>query len=134
MILEPTPRLDFLGFTVDTVSMELRLPRNNLKIDSHGGVEVLGGGVCIWAGLGQINRKNERDHASDSPSPLFFRHLQRDLARTLDESCENYDTHLMLSRDSREKLQWWKSVLQKWNGKSLLSKEADLITNSNAPL
>ena len=80
--------------------------------------------------IGRMNATTQVIH----PAPLFFRHLQRDLARALDESCQNYDTRLMLSRDSREELDWWKSRLQKWNGKSLLSKEADLMIDSDASL
>ena len=68
------------------------------------------------------------------PAPLFYRHLQRDLARALHASHQNYDTQLVLSQDSREELEWWDSKLQNWNRRSLLHREVDLIIDSDASL
>ena len=127
VILEPTQRLEFLEFTVDTVSMELYLPGNKFKKIRTDAPEVLGMESVSAQALARLLGRMTVTPQVIRLAPLFFRHLQRDLACVLDESCRNYDTHLMLSRDSREELEWWKSRLQNWNGKLLLRKEADLI-------
>ena len=60
------------------------------------------------------------------PATLFYCHVQRDLARALDMSHQNYDWELVLSQDSREELEWWDS--------KLLDREFDLTIDSNALL
>jgi hypothetical protein len=41
------------------------------------------------------------------PAPLFYRHLQMDLAKALRAADQDYETTLTLSQNSREKLSGW---------------------------
>ena len=134
VILEPTRKLDFLGFTVDTVSMELRLPGDKLKKIRAEARKIWGAESVSGRALARLIGRMNATTQVIPPAALFYRHLQRDLARALDESQQNYDTQLRLSRDSREELEWWNSKLQNWNGKSLLDKEVNLVIDSDASL
>ena len=127
VILEPTQRLDFLGFTVDTNSMELRLPNEKLKNIRAEARKIRGAEPVSGRTVARLIGKMNATTQVIPPAPLFYRHLQRDLSRALDESQQNYDTRLILSQDSREELEWWNSKLQNWNGKSLMKRKVDLI-------
>ena len=61
------------------------------------------------------------------PAPLFYRHLQMALSEALNINSQCYETQVSLSPYSREELKWWDNHMVKWNGKSLLSKEIDMI-------
>ena len=68
------------------------------------------------------------------PAPLLYRHLQMALSEALNSNCQCYETQVSLSRYIREELKWWDNHMVKWNGKSLLSKEIDMIIDSDASL
>ena len=68
------------------------------------------------------------------PVPLFYRQLQRDLSVALERAHQSYDAPCKLSPGSREELDWWISHLERWNGKSLLSHQADMTIESDASL
>uniref|UniRef100_A0A1X7TZ51 Uncharacterized protein n=1 Tax=Amphimedon queenslandica TaxID=400682 RepID=A0A1X7TZ51_AMPQE len=66
------------------------------------------------------------------PAPLFYRSLQMDLTVALRDASQDYKAELTLSPDSREELIWWDSQMIKWNGKTVLATEPDLIIESDA--
>ena len=68
------------------------------------------------------------------PAPLFYRHLQMALSATLNQHSQCYEAHVPLTMECREELMWWNTHMIKWNGKSLLKKEVDMIIDSDASL
>ena len=68
------------------------------------------------------------------PAPLFYCHLQMALSEALNSNSLCYETQISFSPYSREELKWWDNHMVKWNGKSLLSKEIDMIIDSDASL
>ena len=69
--------------------------------------------------------------AAPAPAPLFYRHLQMRLTETLEQSSQNYDLFLTLSRLEREELEWWDSHMCRGNGKTLIKRELDLTIESD---
>ena len=68
------------------------------------------------------------------PAPLFYRSLQMALSNTLETHSQNYEGLVMLLPDSLEELQWWDTEMSKWNGKTLLKREVDMVIDSDASL
>ena len=68
VILAPTQKLEFLGFGVDTVAMELRLPGDKLKKIRAEARKFLGTGSVIGAGPSPTNRHDEHGGTSDPTS------------------------------------------------------------------
>ena len=66
------------------------------------------------------------------PAPLFYRHLQMDLAEALRASNQDYESTLTLGSDSKEELIWWDNQMINWNGKTILSVEPDMVIESDA--
>ena len=115
--MEPTQTIEFLGFRVNTITLELTLPE--------------AGQVSARALSRLIGRMSAANQVIP-PAPLFYRHLQMDLATALRAGGQNYETTLKLSQESREELTWWDTRMIKWNGKTVLSAEPDLTIESDA--
>ena len=131
-ILEPTHSLEFVGFTVNTVMMELSLPAVKLKKILAESQKLLEAGkvsACILLRL--IGKMNAADQVIP-PAPLFYRNLQMDLTAALRASDQDYESSLTLSLDSKGELAWWDTRMSKWNGKSILMTEPELVMKSDA--
>ena len=86
----------------------------------------------ISSGCSTPDRENERYCPSHiSPAPLFY---WRDLTNTLSRINQDYETYVSLSQSSLEEPNWWDTRMARWNGKTVLQKEIDLIIDSNASL
>ena len=66
------------------------------------------------------------------PAPLFYRHLQIDLARALHTSDQNYNAQTQISPTGMEELWWWDCHMRKWNGRTLLKREIDMVIELDA--
>ena len=55
-----------------------------------------------------------------------------DLAAALRTSGQDYEVLLDLSADSKEELIWWDTHMIKWNGKTMLLVEPDMVIESDA--
>ena len=105
-LLQPTQLLEFLGVMVDTLAIELKLPREKMKK------------MCAEAGkllqeefisarslsclLGKINATSQVIPAA----PLFYCHLQMQLTNTLESSLQDYEAQVVLFQDCIEELNW----------------------------
>ena len=133
-VLEPDNTIEFLGLTINTKSMILSLPAGKLK-KIRAEARKMGKQAAVSARelsrlLGKMNAA-----ASVIPiAPLFCRNLQMNLTEALNASDQSYETQVRLSPESREELQWWNTQMRKWNGKTLLRREIDLVIDSDASL
>ena len=132
-VLEPAQTMEFLGRTVDTVAMELRLPLGKMKkICAESRAMARTDQVSARA-LARLVGKMNATVWVIPPAPLFYRHLQMALSTTLNRSSHSYEVQVPLSQNCREELMWWDNHMIEWNGKSFLSKEIDLTIDSDAP-
>ena len=133
-VLQPSQSLVFLGFTVDTTPRwssayhRTKSRKSERKLENCWG-RSLSPPTHFHDFLGKMNATTE----VIPPAPLFFRHLQMDLAAALRAAAQDYETQLSLSPASREELIWWDTQMAKWNGKSVLIKDQpDLTIDSDA--
>ena len=118
----PKTCLTFLGFELDSVALEIRLPQEKLtRLQS-----------CVeeWRQKKYCKRKDleslvgQLQHATHvvQPGKSFLRHMHRD---TKD------DHHIRLTKKFKADLEWWHAFLFPWNGVSMLthSKLGDIETN-----
>ena len=66
------------------------------------------------------------------PAPLFYRHLQMKLSVALNKGLQDYETQLTLDQECKNELRWWDKHMCRWKGKILLSRETDLVIDSDA--
>lgn len=105
--------LDFLGFIIDTTSMEIRLP--DMKLSR---IKQL---IYSWRSKKSCTKRTllsligNLQHASSvvRPGRTF-------LCRMIDRQV-HMDGHLRLNAEFRADLRWWATFLDMWNGVSVIS-------------
>ena len=132
-VRDPSQRLEFLGMTVDSRSMELEVPWQKLKklraeATALSKAPTTPTARVVSRLLGKFNAVAQ----AIAPAPLYCRALQADLAKALHRGDQSYESHCPLSRQAREDLSWWADHAQEWNGKSLLRRDPDLTIESDA--
>ena len=128
-VLEPTQRLEYLGFLIDTVEMKFFLPEMKiLKIQNLAekflSEQISARQLASLLGLLQATLP------AITIAPLYFQNLQRDLSKALNssEGKQSYRTVVVLSMESRGELLWWKTWLPFHNRKNILGpKEQETI-------
>lgn len=119
-VLDPTQRLEHLGFVLNTQSMTAALPLKKLR-DIRRSIKQV---------LDKPNRQTPRVVHSLTmriqaatfaifPARLYTRHLLYYKNQVVKNETD-WDRPRPLDHSSLEELQWWYQNLQKWNGRSLL--------------
>ena len=96
-VLNPAQVMEFLGFTVDTVQMELKLPVDKIKkirVESRAILieEQVSGRAVVRLATSQVI----------PPDPLFYRHLQMAMSPTLNQHSQCYEAMVSLTMECRE--------------------------------
>ena len=133
-VLEPAQVMEFLGFTVDTVHMELKLPLEKIKKIRAESRSMVREDQVSGRALARLVGKMNATSQVIPPAPLLYRHLQMALSATLNQHSQCYEAMVPLTTECREELMWWDTHMINWNGKSLLKKEVDMIIDSDASL
>ena len=105
--LRPTQDLEFLGMVVNTVNMTLKVPGEKLKKIRKEAQSLLKKGKVTARMVSRIIGKMSAMAQAIPPAPLFFRSLQRDLARGLEKGDQCYEAPCHLSQHSSKELEWW---------------------------
>jgi hypothetical protein len=105
--LEPTQTIEFLGFTVSSLSQELSLPNGKIKKIRAETWALLGNRQVSIRKLSQLLGKLQAATGTIPLAPLFSHKLQRALKWGLDQSGQDYSMQLALSEEEGEELQWW---------------------------
>ena len=120
-VLNPTLTLEYTGYNLDSVKMELSLPRD--KVDKI---------VNVCKSLRSQHTATVREAArvigklvvtsrAVLPAPLHYRNLQMTQIKALVENGHNYDSNLTVTDQCKEELSWWIQNVTVWNGKSMIS-------------
>lgn len=131
-VTTPTQIIDFFGLIIDSKKFKVFLPRD--KIDKiKNAAESLLQENCISirevaAFIGLIV------HAFNAISigPLYYRSLERDKVRALNENDDNYDGNINLSDQSKEEIVWWIENIDIKNGKPICLLPIDFWIESDA--
>ena len=97
-VLEPAQVREFLGLSVDTVAMELRLPLDKIKKIRTESRAMMRAKQVSGRALARLVGKMNAASQVIPPAPLFFRHLQMTLADTLNQHHQCYDAQVSLSQ------------------------------------
>ena len=120
-VLQPTQTLEFLGFDVNTFSMELSLPTGKLKKDPGKVLEATGGDANIRPCPLQTNWQDKCCQSSYSTSTSVLQIPTDGSDGGFEEGGSEFDTRLCLSENSKEELAWWDTQMVCWNRKTILT-------------
>lgn len=56
------------------------------------------------------------------------------LTSTLERNSQRYEAQVLLTQNCLEELEWWNTKMSRWNGKTFLKWDIDLVIDSNASL
>lgn len=130
---EPVQEIEFLGYTVNSINMELKLPGSKIKkIKSESRALLQTPQPSALAVSRLLGKMTHAAHAMKA-APLFYRHLQECLRRSLQKGeDQDYSQSCPLSVQAKEELEWWVEHLQDWDGRSILRPEPDLTIETDA--
>ena len=126
----PTRELEFLGFTINSQTMEIKLPGEKLKRTRAEAQHLQTANnptaqMLSWF-LGKLNAATN----AIPPAPLFYRNLQKSLTR----GGQNHSTRVHLNPEAQEEFQWWEEHLSRWNGRSLITHKPALTMDTDVSL
>ena len=133
-ILTPCQQIEFLGMTVNSQSMELKLPGEKIKKIRTEARHLLATPNAPARSLAQFLGKLNATSPALQMAPLFCRSLQMCLRQTLSANSQDYQSTITLSPQATEDLQWWEHHLTSWNGRSLISPAPMIVIDSDASL
>ena len=113
-VLIPDQAIEFLGLTVDSISMELRLPPAKIKqirAETHQIMRMTEStSTCTLACLlGKMNPIV----CVIPPALFFYRNLQMALTNTLEDHSQDYESLVTLPPANLEELEWWNTQIAK---------------------
>ena len=122
-ILEPTQILDFLGFTVSSTELELRLPSEKIRKIRADTQKIIKSTQVEARKLSKLLGKLSAATRAIPLAPLFYCNLQMALGQSLDRSGQSYAEHLHVTQPMKEELEleWWVAHLSAWNGKTMVA-------------
>ena len=129
---EPTQSLIFLGFLINSVQMEISLPREKVSQAIQEAQNLLRSGPASARQLAHLIGVFTSTLPTILPAPLNYRGLQNLKHQILKRG--GYDAILQLSDEAREDLVWWTENLPLVNGQPLVREQPSLQIESNTSL
>jgi len=133
-ILNPAQVMEFLGLSVDSLAMKIRLPPIKIKQIRAEACKLVKRDAVPARMLVQLLGKMNATNCVLPPGPLFYRHLQMALTSTLEQSSQCYEAQVRLTQECIEELEWWDNNMCRWNGKTVIQRDIDLVIDSNTSL
>ena len=103
--------IDFLGFMVDSVKQELRLPTEKIKKIRAEARKLSASTSTMARKLSQFLGKLNAATRAVPVAPLFYHNLQAALGRALTTGAQDHSVSVEITPNMREELQWWEDHL-----------------------
>ena len=132
-VLSPAQRIQFLGFTVNSVEMSISLPREKVTKISQACRAMLRQPSTTVQELSRMIGCLTATVWAVIPAPLCYLQLQR-LKNEAFRTSHSYSTRVILEPGARQDLKWWRDHLNEWNGKAVLPQAPDMFMKMDASL
>ena len=133
LVLVPTHVTEFLGFTVNSETMTLSLPKDKVIKIKQNCLDLVSRQSVSARDLAQLIGRLTATNQAVLPSPLHYRSLQILKTKAL-HAGGSYDHQVQLDEESKQELIWWSSKLSMWNGKALVRPHPNIVIKSDASL
>ena len=129
--LDPSQEIEFLGFTVNSKRIELKLPGEKIKKIRAEAGRVLQSDTVSALTLSRLIWKMNAATQAIPMAPLHYRNLQTCLREALQED-QSYASTTVLTKEAREELESWRDHFTQWNGRSLIAHNSSLTIETDA--
>ena len=127
----PAQEMVFLGFLLDSTSMEMRVPATKIqKLRRECRTHLQSSRVSVRV-LSSLIGKMVACAPGMMLAPLQYRHLQQLKIQSL-RQWASYNRIVNLTPEARNEILWWATHLDSWNGRSLMVPPARLTIFSDA--
>ena len=130
--LQPTQKVEYLGFMLDTNALTLSLSETKLEDLRNDCREAIGKKKTTVRELARLIGKLTATKLAVLPAPLHVRQLQMHKIKVLLNSSQSYESTIELTPQCKAELTWWIEHLQRWNGRALITPAPDLTITSDA--
>ena len=132
--LVPETRVEFLGFVLDSIRMELFLPEKKKEDILQRIQNLLMSRQILVRQISSMVGLMQSAKWAVMPAVIYYRFLQRDLNSALEETGRDYDSLIMLSQEARQELKMWLTNLEMWHGRAMVMSRPSLIIQTDASL
>jgi hypothetical protein len=129
--LDPTQRIDHLGFRIDTAKMTLSVPRPKVRDLRREAEKMIKAGTIQLRRLAAFIGKAIAMTVAVFPARLRTRNLIQVQNAALAKKCKWTDP-VTLNSAALENLNWWRSHLSDWNGQGFLPQRTDVDVYTDA--
>ena len=103
-VVEPTQKITFLGFELNTKTRTISIPDDKLQGITQHCKSLLGQQSISLRAVAKVVGRLQATRLAITPGPLYYRGLQRLLPR---EQVTNWEVKVSLSTHARADLTWW---------------------------
>ena len=130
-VLSPVQKIEFLGMTVDSLTLCLALPRDKVRGIRRKCESLIANPTTTVRQLAHLLGRLSSSIQAVFPAPLYYRYLQQAKIQAL-RSGGHYESQVVLNQEAIEELQWWAENLMAWNGRALAQPDPSIIIESDA--
>jgi hypothetical protein len=130
-ILDPTQRIDHLGFRIDTNTMSLSVPKSKVRDLRREAQKIIKTGAITLRRLAAFIGKAIAMTIAVFPARLMTRNLIQLQNAALARNCSWTDS-VTLDKAALENLEWWREHLLGWNGQGFLPQKTDVDAYTDA--
>ena len=130
--LQPSQRITFLGFTIDSMEMTISLPEEKVKNTTQEALKMLQAQTVSARQLAHMIGVLSSSIPAILPAPLHYRALQDLKIKAV--ASGGYGSRVHLSPQASNDLLWWKDNLPLVNGQPIRRNQPSLIIASDASL
>ncbi len=106
-ILYPSQSITFLGFEIDSQKMSVQLTTEKLESTIKMCEKLMKEVNCTIRELAQMVGKLVSSEPGAPLAPLFYKPLEKEKTRFLDENKGNYDAKILINDWIKQHLKWW---------------------------
>ena len=106
-VFEPTTKVKYLGFWLDSQEMKVTLPDERVKKLKTACLGLKKKKVASIREVAQVIGQLVAAFPAVQWGPLYYRHLEKDKTQALKTSKGNFEAKMMLSQEGKIELQWW---------------------------
>lgn len=132
-VLAPVHKIEFLGLSVDSVTLCLALPRDKVTSICRECEGLIANPVATVRQLAHLLGRLNSSIQAVFPAPLYYRCLQQAKIQAL-HSGGHYESQVYLNQEAIEELQWWAENLMAWNGSALAHPDPSMIIESDTSM
>ena len=127
--LQPSLRIEYLGFMINSSTRELNLLKEMVQIKSEA-IRLMDQDLVSARELAQLIGKMSAAILTVYPVPLHYRSLQALKHKAL--AASGYDGTIKVSPDAKKDLLWWANNLRDWNGHTMTRASPQLKIETDA--